>query len=218
MKTLALCAIFTLKVTLHVTFSSRMTNLEKTNILDILRSKSTVLAFREILMTSGKSDPVLLKRRLNYYVKKGELYAIRRGLYAKDKNYDRLELATKIYTPAYISFETILAQAGIIFQHYETIFVATYQTREITCNNQNYSFRKIKNEILTNPMGLENKGNYFVATKERAFLDTVYLNKDYYFDNLAPLDEQKIQELLPLYHNKRMIQSVRRYFKHSAME
>lgn len=186
--------------------------MKKINILDILRSQSTVLTFKEILIASGEEKPDLLKRRLNYYVKKGALYAIRRGFYAKDRNYDRLELATKIYTPAYVSFETILVQAGVIFQHYATIFVASYQTKEIECDNQAYAFRKIKDEILTNAMGIENKGNYFAASKERAFLDVIYLNRHYHFDNLSALDLTKIKALLPLYHNKRMEKDVRRYF------
>ena len=186
--------------------------MKKANILDIFRLKSTVFSFKEILIAS-REKPDLLKRRLNYYVQKGELYSIRRGLYAKDKNYDRLELATKILTPSYVSFETILAQAGVIFQYYNTIFVATYQTREIECDNQSYYFRKIKDTILTNPVGVDNRGNYFAATKERAFLDVLYLNKDYYFDNLSPLDLKKIHTLLPIYNNKRMAKRVDSYFK-----
>lgn len=190
----------------------------KSDILAILRSKSSVFTPKEILIASGQVDADALKRRLHYYVKKGELYHIRRGFYAKDKHYDRLELATKIFTPSYISFETILAKAGVIFQHYKTIFVATYQTREIECDNQLYSFRKIKDTILTNTTGLENRGNYFVATKERAFLDLLYLNKDYHFDNLSPLDFKKIQALLPIYHNKRMVKHVEKYFKNYKSE
>ena len=187
--------------------------MKRSNISDILSSKSSVITFKEILIGSGEQKPNLLKRRLAYYVQKGELYPIRRGLYAKDKNYDRLELATKICTPSYISFETILIEAGIIFQHYNKIFVATYQTKEIECDGQVYSFRKLKDTILTNAAGIENRGNYFAATKERAFLDVLYLNKDYYFDNLSPLDIDKVKSLLPLYHNKRMVQRVNRYIK-----
>jgi len=41
---------------------------------------------------------------------------LRRGLYAKDNSYDKNELATKIYIPSYISFETVLRNAGAIFQ------------------------------------------------------------------------------------------------------
>ncbi|MBY0353242.1 hypothetical protein K2W90_02650 [Candidatus Babeliales bacterium] len=187
--------------------------MEKTDILNILRSKGTVFSFKEILLASGEKKPALLKRRLNYYIQKGELYSIRRGLYAKDKNYDRLELATKIFTPSYVSFETILVEAGIVFQHYATIFVASYQSKDIMCDGKEYSFKKIKDTILTNNAGIENKGNYCTASKERAFLDVLYLNKDYHFDNLAPLDFEKVFALLPLYNNKRMTKKVHDYFK-----
>ncbi|MBT4594850.1 hypothetical protein HOD08_03150 [bacterium] len=185
----------------------------KADILNILRSKSTVLTFKEILIASGEKRPDLLRRRLNYYVQQGELYSIRRGLYAKNKNYDRLELATKILIPAYVSFETVLAEAGVIFQYYKTIFVATYKTREIECDGQPYSFRQIKDDILMNPAGVENKGNYLAATKERAFLDVLYLNKGYYCDNLSALDFEKVNKLLPIYNNKRMVQKVKQYFE-----
>ena len=187
--------------------------MEKADILSILRSQATVFTFKDILLATTEPKPLLLKRRLNYYVKKGELYHIRRGLYAKDKNYNRLELATKIFTPSYVSFETILKQEGIIFQYYSTIFVASYQTKDIICDHQHYSFRKIKDTILTNNAGIENKGTYAAASKERAFLDMLYIAKDYHFDNLAPLDFDKVLTLLPIYNNKRMSKMVHLYFK-----
>lgn len=187
--------------------------MEQINMISILRSKETVFTFKEIVLASGEKKPLLLKKRLSYYVKKGELYHIRRGLYAKDKDYDKRELATKIFTPSYVSFETILIEAGVIFQHYDTIFVATYQSKDIACDGYNYSFKKIKDTILVNSAGVENKGNYFAACKERAFLDILYLNKDYHFDNLSPLDLNKINMLLPIYNNKRMARAVRTYFK-----
>jgi hypothetical protein len=185
--------------------------MDKRTLSKILRSSSSVISFKELLMELGE-QPEALNSRLHYYIQRGELYTIRRGLYAKDKNYDRLELATKIFTPAYVSFETVLRQAGVIFQHYETIFVASYQTKEIISDGQTYSFRKLKDTILMNPMGLENKGSYYSASPERAFLDLIYLRKDYYFDNLTPLDKDKIQTLLPIYENKAMIKRMYRYF------
>ncbi|HEC91405.1 MAG TPA: hypothetical protein ENI51_00165 [Candidatus Atribacteria bacterium] len=154
----------------------------------------------------------LIKAKINYYVKTGKLYPIRRGIYAKDKNYDKFELATKIYTPSYISFETVLARAGVIFQFYPQIFVASYLTREITLDNQKYSYRKIKDPILTNRLGLEFKNNYWMASPERAFLDTLYLNKNYYFDNLSPLKKEKIFEILPIYKNKTLEKKVKKIY------
>ena len=187
--------------------------MEKADILNILKSNNTVFSFKEILLTSGESNPALLRRRIYSYIKNGQLYGIRRGLYAKDKNYDKLELATKIFIPAYVSFETVLAEAGVTFQHYSQIFVASYQTKEIDCDGQIFSFKKLKTNILNNNSGIENKGFYSIASKERAFLDIVYLNKDYHFDNLSPLDWDKVFSILPLYENKRMTKKVNQYYK-----
>lgn len=186
--------------------------MEKTGILKIYSSRNTVFTFKDISLIWKDTNPGLVRAKVNYYVRSGKLYAIRRGIYAKDKDYDKLELATKIYTPSYISFETVLAKAGIVFQFYTQIFAASYLTREITADNQIYSYRKIKDSILTNHAGVEKKDNYTIASAERAFLDVVYLNKDYHFDNLSPLNWEKVFEILPVYGgNKRMEKKVKEY-------
>lgn len=179
----------------------------------ILRAGQTVFTFKDIILLWGNSDVSAATVRVNYYVNKGELYRIRRGIYAKDRDYNRLELATKIFTPAYVSLETVLAKAGVIFQFYSQIFVASYQTKELVCDGQSYTFRKIKDDILLSQRGIENKGCYFEAGRERAFLDVLYLNKDYHFDNLSPIDREKVFNILPIYKNKRMETAVKRYFK-----
>ena len=185
--------------------------MEKASILSILREGNTVFTFKDILLSSRETNTSLLKRRINYYVKNKELYPIRKGIYAKDKNYDRLELANRIYTPSYISLETVLSREGIVFQHYEQIFLVSYLTREIICDGQKYVFRKIKDTILTNSLGLEKKDNYFIASRERAFLDTVYLNKNYYFDNLSSIDWDRCFEILYIYENKAMEKRLNSY-------
>ncbi|MDP2926646.1 MAG: type IV toxin-antitoxin system AbiEi family antitoxin domain-containing protein [bacterium] len=186
--------------------------MEKADILSILRSNNTVFSFKEILLSSGETNPALLRRRISYYIKKGELYPVRRGMYAKDKNYEKLELATKIFTPSYISFETVLGRAGVTFQFYGQIFAASYLTREIIADGQTYAYKKIKDKILTNPDGIEKRDNYSIALPERAFLDVIYLCKDYHFDNLSPLNWDKVYEILPIYGgNKRMEKKVKQY-------
>jgi len=89
--------------------------MEKASILSILREGNTVFTFKDILLSSRETNTSLLKRRINYYVKNKELYPIRKGIYAKDKNYDRLELANRIYTPSYISLETVLSREERLF-------------------------------------------------------------------------------------------------------
>lgn len=187
--------------------------MEKADILSILRTDKTVFTFKEILLASGETNSMLLKSRLNYYVKKGELYSIRRGLYAKDKNYNKRELATKIYTPSYISFETVTREAGMTFQHYDTIFVASYITREIIADNQNFAYKRLKDNILTNPDGIEIKENYSIASPERALLDILYRStRGYYFDSLRPLNWDKVFKLLSVYNSKRMEKLVKEMF------
>jgi len=178
----------------------------------ILRLKKTVFSFKDIVLL-WKDPGNAARVRVNYYVKRGSLYRIRQGFYAKDKNYDKFELATKIYTPSYISFETILAKAGMIFQLYDQIFVTSYLTREITADNQKYSYKKIKDSVLTNNAGIEHKENYSIATFERAFLDTVYLNKNYHFDNFSSINWDKIFKILPIYDNKQMKKKVEKYYR-----
>jgi len=179
----------------------------------ILRSPKTVFTFKDIVLLWGDSGN-RVRVRLNYYIKKGDLIHIRRGFYAKDRDYDKLELATRIFTPSYISFETILGEAGIIFQYYNSIFSASYLTRNITINDQRYSYRKIKDTTLTDKAGIDNRDQYSVASPERAFLDTVYINRDYHFDNLSSLSWDKVFKILPIYKNKIMLKKVEKLYKH----
>ena len=178
----------------------------------ILRSNKTVFSAKDIMLLWGEASTNAAKVRINYYAKSGALYRLRRGIYSKDKNYNKLELATNIFTPSYVSFETILAKAGIVFQYYGQIFVASYLTREIVADSQTYSYKRIKDAILTNHIGIENQENYSIAAPERAFLDVIYLYIDYHFDNLSPLSWDKVYGILPIYGgNKRMEKKVKQY-------
>lgn len=187
---------------------------KKGEYLDILlRSKKTIFSTKDVALLWGDATMSRAQVRLNYYVRKEKLIRVRKGLYAKDKNYDKYELATNILKPSYVSFETVLGASGMTFQYYGQIFVASYVKRDLTCDGQLYSFRTIKNTILINPKGIDQSGEYSIASKERAFLDTIYRSKDYHFDNLSPLDWDKVFELLPIYENKKMEKKVEKYYE-----
>ena len=177
----------------------------------LLRSPQTIFSTKDMVLLWGEQTEAAVRVRLSYYVRTGKLVRVHRGLYAKDKNYDRFELATRIYTPSYISFETVLTREGVNFQYYGNIFVASYINREILPRDQKITFVRMKDYVLSNTVGIEHKGGYAIATRERAFLDRVYVTKDYHFDNLANLDWDKVFEILPIYHNKRLDKKVREY-------
>ena len=113
-----------------------------------------------------------------------------------------------------MSFETVLTRTGVNFQYYSNIFVASYVTREIEVDGQKISFIKIKGYVLSNTMGVEHKNDVAIATKERAFLDRIYVSKDYHFDHLDVLDWDKVFKILPIYRNKRMNKTVDEYYEH----
>ena len=182
-------------------------------IFKLYNLKNTVFSIKEIALLWGESDRGLVKRRIYRYVKSGKLYPIRKGFYARDKKYNKYEFANKLFTPSYISFETVLGKSGVIFQFYSQIFTASYLSREITADQQKYTYRKMKDSVLINNTGIEYKENYSIASPERAFLDIVYLNKEYHFDNLASLNWRNVLEILPIYNNKRMEKEISSYIK-----
>ncbi|MFA4831458.1 MAG: hypothetical protein WC862_00610 [Patescibacteria group bacterium] len=179
----------------------------------LLRSPRAVFSTKDVALLWGEEKEQTVASRLIKYVNAGKLIRVRRGIYAKDKNYDRFELVTRIYTPSYISFETVLTRAGINFQYYDSIFVASYVTREIEIPEQKISLIRMKDYVLSNTIGIEHQNGIAVATKERAFLDRIYISKDYHFDNLNGLNWDKVFQILPIYNNKKMEKRVNDYFK-----
>jgi len=187
--------------------------MEKNFISTLLRSNNSVFTFKELSLIWNETDVNLIKKRMYRYTKMGKLYPIRKGIYAKDKNYNKLELANKIFTPAYISLETVLSREGVVFQYYDQIFVVSYLSRKISCDGQTYVYRRMKDVVLTNSTGIWKKDNYYIASKERAFMDTIYLNKNYHFDNLSLINWETCFEILPIYDNKAMGKRLNSYRK-----
>ncbi len=179
----------------------------------LLRSPKTIFSSKDVSLLWGEESDEVIKKRLNKYVTAGKLIRVRRGFYAKDKNYNRFELATRINTPSYISFETVLTREGVNFQYYGNIFVASYINREIDIEGQKITFVRMKDYVLSNTTGIEHKDGIAIATRERAFLDRVYVSKDYHFDNLRSLDWNKVMEILPIYNNKRLEKKIKEYQK-----
>lgn len=177
---------------------------KKDFIKEIYKDKRTLFTFKEIAMLVNETDASRLRQRINYYVKTNAIINIRRGIYAKE-DYNAEELACKIYTPAYLSLEYVLQKAGVIFQYSEKLTAISYLSRTIVADKYNVSYQKIKNDILVNPAGIIRQDNNInIASTERALLDTLYLNKEYYFDVITGIDKLKIIELLPVYRSKNL--------------
>lgn len=179
----------------------------------LYRSRKTVFTSNDIALIWREKNKDSLYAKTAYYVNSGALIRLTRGVFAKSPDYDPKELAASIYIPSYISFETVLREAGIIFQHYRTIFVATKWPKTVSIGKHSFTYRKLKDQILFNPAGIANQDNYSIASPERAFLDMIYLFPNYYFDNLRSLDWEKCAELAKIYGNRELLKRLEKYKK-----
>ena len=184
-------------------------------IAKLYESPKTILTVKDVALIWEETNNVNLFSKLKYYTNQGSLIRLTRGVFAKNKEYDVKELATSIYTPSYVSFETVLREAGIIFQQYDSIFVAGPYPMKKEIGGNKIVFRKLKNSVLYNALGVRNEKNYSIATPERAFLDMIYLSPKFYFDNLRPINWERCFELVKIYDNKQLIKRLNIYKKYA---
>ena len=181
---------------------------EKNIVLSIYKDNRSVFRLRDIALMTGEENFQSLNKKINYYVRTGKLQNPRKGIYTKP-NYLPEELACMLFTPSYISLEYVLQKSGMVFQYDSQITSVSYLSRTIQVANKNYRFRKIKGSVLVNTTGIIRQTNHVnIAIAERAFLDLLYLEKEYYFDNLNPLNKELVFRLLPLYQSKALIHRV----------
>jgi hypothetical protein len=180
-------------------------------IYTVFADSRTVFRLNDIALLLNSTD-VYLSQKMHKLVGEGLLLNLRKGIYAK-KKYKPEELACILYTPTYISLNYVLARNSVVFQFDSAITCISYLTREVEVAGQRIAYRKMKNEILLNTAGIVCENNLNTATPERAFLDTLYLFGDVYFDNIGALNYRNIESILPIYRSKRMEDYVNRNFE-----
>jgi len=185
--------------------------MRQSSIETLLRTKKTIFTIQELAFFWKIDNPNTLKSKVYFLIKNKKLISLRKGIYTPISNYDKFELAGKLKSPSYLSLETVLYKGGIIFQYSTDITSISNVTKTIRCEGINYVYHKFKDEILFNKSGLEMFDNYYLATVERAFLDMIYLNKNYYFDNLQPINWKKCFSLVEIYKNKALIKRLKEY-------
>lgn len=168
----------------------------------------SVYRLSDVAMLMNETNFVSLNRRLNYFVRCNKIQNPRKGVYTKAV-FNKEELACRVFIPSYISLEYVLQKAGIIFQFNSQITSVSYLSRNIEIDQTNFVFRKIKGDILVDTNGIVRQSTGVnIATPERAFLDTLYLNGNYFFDNINSLNKDLIFKLLPIYKSTKLTQRV----------
>lgn len=172
------------------------------SITTLLKSKKTVFSPKDLLLLWRIQDQNYLKVKIYRAIKNKQLIRLKRGVYALDETYNRYELANKLITPSYVSLQTILVRNGVQFQYDSRIWSIASYNRDFVIGAQKYIYRKVKDSILFDNSGIINEQKMSYASPERALVDLLYLEKDFYFDNLDTIDLKKCQNIAKIYNNK----------------
>lgn len=123
------------------------------------------------------------RNKISSLLKKGDLIALKRGLYMLSEDYGKTispELtANLLYGPSYISLEYALSRYGIIPEKvFEITSVTTGKKKYFQTPLGNFSYRTLKPEyfgIAYHPWDAED-GGYLIASPEKALCDKLYLS------------------------------------------
>lgn len=158
-----------------------------------------------LTMYNDYSDPL---GKIHREIKKKNLISLVKGLYETDRMTPGYFLSAYIYGPSYLSFEYALYYHGLIPEKVVVYTNASFQkrkTKKYTNVFGVFTYRDIPK--LAFPYGVKNyivNGySYFIATKEKALCDTLYISppqtsmkavKELIFDNLR-IDEDEFKSL-----------------------
>ena len=138
-----------------------------------------------ILKIKPESAWVLCSR----YIAKGVFVRLKNNFYVLDQNWDKLstlemlKISNYVQVPSYISFMTALSFYEVTTQVQRSFFESVslkrsikYEVKEVV-----FDYRKIKREYY---FGFEKIRGIFVAAKEKALIDAIYLSSygKYRFD------------------------------------
>lgn len=168
-----------------------------------------------------KAFPNLDKRRLFEWTKKGYLENVKRGFYRftdQPKSQDLLYfIANKIYSPSYISLESVLAHYQLIPEAVFSITsVSTLNTTQINSSLGNFGYRNLKHPLFFGYELIQLNGlTICMASLEKAILDYLYLHSElktvddfemlrWNKEVLKQLDIVRFFDYLHLFNSKRL--------------
>lgn len=169
----------------------------------LLKTEQTVFTVTQLQKIFPNIQATSLQQTLSRYKKSKKLLNPQKGIWTLPV-FDVYELACTFYPDAYISLETVLYEAGVIFQRYgSSTRVIWSNTREKIFQDHKYIARKLKNSLLQNTIGVRKHRNVMIATPERALCDYIYLRPQAQLDNYQyfhnPQSKARLQELLVFY-------------------
>lgn len=153
-----------------------------------------------------KIKPASAKVLCSRYVKNGLFIRLKKNFYALENSWENasqdysLKIANILQVPSYISFMTALALYDITTQVQRDFFesASLKRSRKFEIGKKEFNFYKLKKLYY---FDFIKKDDIFIATKEKAFVDSVYLYSfgkykiDFSSLDLDKLDKNKINRI-----------------------
>ncbi|MCL4377821.1 MAG: hypothetical protein M1409_05480 [Actinobacteria bacterium] len=176
-------------------------------------------------------DKKFHRRRLNEWQKKNYIKKIIKGYYSFNDleiNEEILfEIANKIYSPSYISFEIALSYYELIPESvYKITSASTKKTYSFNTPVAKFDYKKIKESLFFGyEINNRDKYSYKIASPEKTILDFFYINSHIrdidHFENLRinknnffkQVNEVRLFEYLEIFGNKSLSYRIKKFYK-----
>ncbi|MBN3039569.1 MAG: hypothetical protein JW867_00405 [Candidatus Omnitrophica bacterium] len=173
-----------------------MTNSERLKILvDSGRTVFTPLDMRILWRENAHKAKINTARMF----KKNLLMRITRGYYALNKRYNPYELANRIISPSYVSFQAALAAAGVSFQSRGEIGSVALINYHKKAGDIVYTYSAMKRSLFFDKTGIVARDGVYMALPERAVLDSFYFGFLPDLDNPEKLNREYLLKLSTRY-------------------
>jgi predicted transcriptional regulator of viral defense system len=164
------------------------------NYIEFQRALSVFTVFS--LADIRQAEPAFDRRRLNEWQEKGYIRKIIKGYYAfacrpvDEKTL--FEIANKIYSPSYVSFEMALSYYGLIPESvYGVTSASTLKTSHFKTPIGSFIYRTIRPKLYFGFDFIKNNEKVFkLASPEKAFLDLFYIKTG--IRDIADFEELRI--------------------------
>ena len=171
------------------------------------------------------------RRRLNEWQDRGYIKKVIRGYYIfsdLELNENVLfEIANRIYSPSYISFEMVLSYYHLIPESvYGITSASTRKTYRFKTPIAEFNYRTIKQNLFFGYELVKYNNKYFkIASIEKAILDYFYINPDIKTESdfaslrmnrdvfFKRVDEEKLYALLEKFAQKRLAKRIRTFLE-----
>ncbi|MGE3062896.1 MAG: hypothetical protein AB7T10_04615 [bacterium] len=148
-----------------------------------VESKLNIFSIEDLMKLFPKEKEESIARLVYNWIESKKIIRLKRGLYQisypEKTIIPDMYVANKLYSPSYISLETVLSMHGIIPEIAISVTsVTTKATRFFKNDYGAFSYRTVKKEYFTGYYLFREKGfEIHIAEPEKAVVDFLYLNK-----------------------------------------